>query len=277
MSVRSVESALPPGILEMGSGEPIVLLHGIMGSPSMWRRVMPRLAARHRVIALPAMGHHGGHPCSVRPINIHHIVDDAERSLDALGIDRAHLAGNSMGGWISLELSRRGRARSVCALSPAGMWDANGLRSRRSALKLVQQLTRGTYWLLPLTSRITSIRKMSLRDNAVYGDRTSPAEFRALAEAVLNCTAADDLLDALDQFEELTVTCPTDIAWSARDRIFPVEPFASTARARVIGARHILLDDVGHVPMLDDADLVANTILATVERASEPVQLACTS
>ena len=57
---------------------------------------------------------------SKRPTLIEHLVDDVEGRLKALRVNTAHLAGNSMGGWIALELARRGRARSVCALSPAG-------------------------------------------------------------------------------------------------------------------------------------------------------------
>ena len=49
-------------------------------------------------------------------------MDDLERLLDELGLAKAHLAGNSLGGWAALELARRGRALTVCALSPAGAW-----------------------------------------------------------------------------------------------------------------------------------------------------------
>src|ERR1700712_3835548 len=120
-------SDLPRGTIALGhdeSREPLILLHGVMGATSMWRQTLPLLATSLRVIALPALGHQAGRPCEKRPCRIEHVVDDVERSLDALGIQRAHVAGNSMGGWLALELARRGRARSVCALSPAGMWES---------------------------------------------------------------------------------------------------------------------------------------------------------
>jgi pimeloyl-ACP methyl ester carboxylesterase len=50
------------------------------------------------------------------------MVDAAERYLDERGLARPHLAGNSLGGWVAIELARRGRAASVCAFSPAGFW-----------------------------------------------------------------------------------------------------------------------------------------------------------
>src|SRR6195952_482650 len=109
-------------MLRQGSGDPVVLLHGVTGSEGMWRRVVPLLAPHHDTVALTALGHRGGRP-GWSGVRIADVVDDAERSLDELGFDRAHLAGNSMGGWVALELARRGRATTVTAFSPAGTWD----------------------------------------------------------------------------------------------------------------------------------------------------------
>jgi pimeloyl-ACP methyl ester carboxylesterase len=268
---RSVE-ALPGGTIEQGSGEPIVLLHGVLGTPQMWSEVLPLLASQYRAIALAALGHHGGRRCELRPARIEHIVDDVERSLDLLGLESAHLVGNSMGGWVALELSRRGRARSVCAFSPAGMWRATGETashsSGRAKLRAIVRLTRATRSMLPLTARSGFIRKLALRDNAVHGDRTTPAAMIALADAVLNCEVAEDLLATNEIFAPLEVTCPTQIVWAAVDRIFPIRSFAPTARERVIGASHSVLEDVGHVPMLDNPEIVATTILQHVAQVS---------
>jgi pimeloyl-ACP methyl ester carboxylesterase len=264
--------AVSLGTLEQGSGDPILLFHGILGTPQMWSGVLPLLAtSEYHAIALPALGHAGGRRCEQRPARIEHVVDDAERALDALQIDRAHLVGNSMGGWVALELSRRGRARTVTAFSPAGMWEGSSQTSGRAKLRVIVQLTRATRALLPWTSRIAAIRKFGLRDNAVHGERATPAMMVALADAVLACNVADDLLATPETFAPLEITCPTQIVWSAEDRIFPVDPFAATARQRVPGALHSVLEGVGHVPMLDDAGLVAETILRQVERA--PVEL----
>jgi pimeloyl-ACP methyl ester carboxylesterase len=265
--------SLPPGTIDQGIGEPIVLLHGVLGTPRMWTDVIPRLSAHHRAIALPALGHHGGRRCELRPARIEHIIDDAERSLDALRLDRAHLAGNSMGGWVALELMRRGRALSVCAFSPAGMWNGGSQTGGRSKLRAIVQLTRATRGMLPLTARLGVIRKFGLRDNAVHGDRATPELMVALADAVLACEVAGDLLDTPEQFAPVEVTCPTEIVWSAEDRIFPCATFSATARERTRGAVHSVLEDVGHVPMIDAPDLVANTILRHVASvtAREPI------
>jgi pimeloyl-ACP methyl ester carboxylesterase len=262
-----VSNRLPQGTIELGQGEPLILLHGVMGSPVMWRHTMPLLAATHRVIALAAYGHQGGRPCEQRPCRIEHVVDDAERSLDALGLQRVHLAGNSMGGWMALELARRGRARSVCALSPAGMWETTenfpGAKKLRSTVTMTR-LSRAT---LPLTSKLPNIRRFALRDTAEHGDRVSPAMLVELADALLACSVGEDLLSTPEKFAPLEVSCPVDVVWAKPDRIFPPEIFAVSARQRVPGARHLVLEDVGHVPMLDNPELVARAILETVARA----------
>ena len=100
---------------------PLVLLHGVTNSARIWDDVAPLLADEFDIIAPTAAGHRGG-ASATRGVTISRLVDDVERLLDAQGLHQAHLAGNSMGGWVAIELARRGRALSVCALSPAGCW-----------------------------------------------------------------------------------------------------------------------------------------------------------
>jgi pimeloyl-ACP methyl ester carboxylesterase len=266
-SETSSTRGLPPGSLQVGAGEPLLLLHGVMGTPRMWQPTIPSLSAQHQVIALAALGHHGGRPCDERPCLHAHVVDDAERSLDAMGIDRVHIAGNSMGGWMALELARRGRARSVCAFSPAGMWETTRNFEGAKKLRATIALTRMTRATLPLTSKLRAIRHFALRDTAEHGERVPAELLISMADAVLGCSVADDLLSTPEKCEPLSVNCPVDIVWSDKDRIFPPEPFARSARERIPGARHLMLNDVGHVPMLDNPELVARTILSTIASA----------
>lgn len=266
-------SDLPRGTIALGHGEPLILLHGVMGATSMWRETFPLLATSQRVIALPALGHQAGRPCETRPCRIEHVTDDVERSLDALGIQRAHIAGNSMGGWLALELARRGRARSVCALSPAGMWISTKHFAGAKKLRATASLTRATRKSLPLVSKLAALRRFALRDTALHGERVTSSVLIELADALLECTVGADLLATPEAFQPLQLdnpaSCPIDIAWSQEDRIFPLHPFADSARQRVPSARHLVLEDVGHVPMLDNPTLVARTILNTIARCSD--------
>lgn len=250
-------------MIRAGEGEPLVLLHGVTGSERMWQQVVPLLAASHDTVALTALGHAGG-PRAHGRVTIAAVVDDIERQLDELGFDCPHLAGNSMGGWVALELARRGRARSVCALSPAGCWIAGTAGHRRSRTKLrrVVALTRATRPILPTIARAAAVRRIALRDNARHGDRVAPADLVALADDLLRCAVRDDLLSTPEQLEPLDpLPCPVLLAWSGCDRIFP--PAVNGARARELfpSATYRELPGVGHVPMFDDPALVAAAIL----------------
>src|SRR4029450_11736357 len=102
----------------MDSGQSaLVLLHGLtMTRETAWREVVPLLADHHEVHVPGALGHRGGPSVPRRPLPVNDVVDAAEPSLDERVLDRPHLAGNSMGAFMAIELARRGRAATVCAL-----------------------------------------------------------------------------------------------------------------------------------------------------------------
>jgi pimeloyl-ACP methyl ester carboxylesterase len=243
--------------------EPLVLFHGLTMSARAWQRTVPLLAGEFDVVTPTALGHSGGRPAVARPAKIADVVDDAERTLDALGIETAHLAGNSMGGWVALELARRGRARTVCALSPAGTWDAASRehRATRAVLGRARSDTQRSHALLPLALRSAAVRRFALRSTAADGARVSRTEILGLVQDLLGCAIAQDLLDTTESLAPLDpVPCPITIAWCGEDRLLLEAVNGALARELVPGARHLTLPGVGHVPMLDDPALVAATI-----------------
>lgn len=255
-------------MLREGRGEPLVLFHGLTGGERMWRHVVPLLAARHDTIALALLGHRGGTPVTERPTLVAHVVDDAERLLDRLGLERPHLAGSSMGGWVALELARRGRARSLCALSPAGTWEAGSEDHVRSRAKLRRTLrdTRRSRLFLPLLARSKGFRRRAFANAAQHANRLTPAEVVDAADDVIGCVAAEDVLGTMEQLAPLDpLPCPVTIAWSQGDRILPLDINGARARELFPAADFVVLPDVGHVPMFDDPRLVADTILARTE------------
>ena len=110
----------------------MVLIHGFSGTPATWTPVLPALEQQHDVLALTLLGHRCGPEYLVgSPATPAAIADALERDMDAVGVDRAHLVGNSLGGWLALELAVRGRALSTTALAPAGGWAPRGPEARR--------------------------------------------------------------------------------------------------------------------------------------------------
>jgi pimeloyl-ACP methyl ester carboxylesterase len=256
-------------MIREGSGEPVVLLHGVLGSERMWSRIVPLLAPDHDVIVPTALGHVGGRVPQTRPVGVQDMIDDAERTLDELGLDTAHLVGNSMGGWLALELARRGRARSVCALSPGGCWEPGpdvAVRSRvvgrlRRTMVEAKRFRR----IMPLGMPLPQVRAYALRGIAAHGERATGAEVIGLTDDMLGCTVADDLFVATDGIAPLDpLPCPVTIAWCAEDRILPMRSAMAGARVVVPQAEFLVIPDVGHVPMTDAPEVVAGLIRKSV-------------
>lgn len=247
----------------MTTREPLLLLHGLMMSARVWTDVVPLLTDHHDVIAHTVAGHRGGHELDGKA-TIANLTDDAERLLDARGLGRIHVAGNSMGGWIAIELARRGRALTVCAFSPAGFWTP-GLTDETSASRMVRRTRRRVQAVRPVAPvllRIPILRRVAMRDVAEHGDRLTPAQALDAARDTVNCGAAKDLLTPAESVAPLDpLPCPITLAWSGNDRIVPPHVHGATARERLPHAKYVLLPGLGHVPMIDDPRVCAATIL----------------
>jgi pimeloyl-ACP methyl ester carboxylesterase len=256
-----------------GSGSPLVLLHGLGGSWRVWRPVLPALEASHDVVALTLPGHHGGAPLERgAPVSVPALADGVERSLDALGIGRAHLAGNSLGGWLALELARRGRADSVVALSPAGGWARP--RDLRRVARLVAaghaSARRARALRLEALLGRPRLRHLALRSVMERGDLVSRTELAALLDDSAGCAAFAGFIAWVRTADPIaswpTNGLPVRIAWAARDRTIPFERYGRPILAALPDAEHVTLPGVGHVPMFDDPGLTARTILEVTDR-----------
>lgn len=259
--VTDAIDAPDPRTTAMTARPPLVLLHGVTNSARIWDDVVPLLSDDFEVIAPTAAGHRGG-PSAPAGLTIARLVDDVEGLLDARGLPQAHLAGNSMGGWMALELARRGRALSVCALSPAGCWTPGGRDETHatSTIRTGRRLARVAGPLVPLALRSQRLRRTVLRDAAEHADRLTPSQAVEMVRDLAACTAAPDLLGTTEYVQPLTAPCPITLAWSLRDRIFPPEINGTNARRLIPDATYLELADVGHIPMIDDPALCASVI-----------------
>ena len=88
---------------------PLVLLHSATASGRIWQDVVPLLSEHHDVHAPTLLGHRGGPAIQHHPAGVSDMVDAAESFLDEHGLARPHLAGNSLGGWVAIELARTTR------------------------------------------------------------------------------------------------------------------------------------------------------------------------
>jgi pimeloyl-ACP methyl ester carboxylesterase len=263
-----------PALYRAGEGEPLLLLHGFTATWPIWRPVLADLVARHEVIAPTLAGHDGGPPFEkTGELRIPDAVDSLEEHLDELGVGTAHVVGNSMGGALALELARRGRARSVVALSPAGGWragDAEPLRIARFFARQ-QRISRASAPRLPAIMRRPGARRLALRDIMRRGEQMPAADAIDLVRSSIRCTLVDRVLEALragrgtlDGLQDIAV--PTLVAWPQFDRVLPAPLHAPRFRAEIPGVEYRVLPGTGHVPMWDDPRLCAQTIAGFVAR-----------
>jgi len=258
-----------------------VLIHGFSSTWRSWEPVLPALTAHHDVFAPTLPGHHGGPAFGdgVRP-SVEAIADVLERLMDEAGFETAHLAGNSLGGWLALELARRGRARSVVGVSPAGGWARDTpqeRRLRRFFTRLHRLTSLGARWDEAIARR-PRLRRLAFRDVCERGDRLTPGQALASMRGLLGCSVYWELIEAIEAAGPPTaawlaeVKAPVLIAWAERDRILPQRGYSENLRA-IPGAQWTTLRGCGHVPMGDDPQLVAQTILdftSAVSRGDGP-------
>jgi pimeloyl-ACP methyl ester carboxylesterase len=238
--------------------EPLLLLHGLGGSRVVWDPVVGLLEAEREVTVLdmPGFGQAPPLPDGVEPSPANLAAAVAARC-EELGLERPHVAGNSLGGWVGLEMGREGRAASVTAISPAGLWKRPLGPRRRDPHRLAGQARP----LVSLALRLRRPREAMLRTFAARPERIPVEAGRELVlgwidaggYAGANRAMRTHLFDPSGYPEDVPVT----IAWGELDRLVgPPKP-----GRRPAGARFLTLPDVGHTPTWDDPELVARVLL----------------
>ncbi|HEY2215953.1 MAG TPA: alpha/beta fold hydrolase, partial [Solirubrobacteraceae bacterium] len=199
---------ITPALYRAGSGEPLVLLHGFTGAWMHWNALLPGLTERYEVIAPTLNGHQGGRPYPLdSPMTFAGSGDSLEAHLDELGVGTAHMVGNSMGGALALELAKRGRARSVVALAPAGGWSDGDGEARRLASFFARQqrVTRALAPRMPALLARPKLRRLAMRDIMTRGERVPASDALGLVQASLGCTVVDRAIEALRADRGLTL------------------------------------------------------------------------
>ena len=248
----------------VGSGPPLVLIHGIGSRWQVWEPVLRRLCPERDVIALDLPGF-GASPMPAHgtPAGLHSLTRLVGEFLDELGVLQPHVAGNSLGGWIALELAKQGRVRSATGLSPAGFFNDREAKYAQLSLKLTVRTAR---LLSPKADRLCAsplIRTLTFSQVVakprLLGAADAAASVRALAEAPW----FDDTLPAIagERFAGgEAIQVPVTIAWGAKDRL--LLPRQGRRAVRMIpGARLVTLTGCGHVPTYDDPEQVARVLL----------------
>jgi pimeloyl-ACP methyl ester carboxylesterase len=168
------------------------------------------------------------------------MVEHIERVMDEAGVETAHVAGNSLGGYVALQLGARGRARSVTAFAPAGGWDDDA--GKQESLDLP-----------PTLSSMVSDPSQLHPDTVAH-----------ILAALAGCRDAPRMIEFARHFGYPVgpIECPLRIVWGTEDRLLPWPSAAARYRRELPHADWVVLDGVGHCPQLELPLETAELILA---------------
>ncbi|MGW5735898.1 MULTISPECIES: alpha/beta fold hydrolase [Streptomyces] len=257
-----------------GTGEPVVLLHGLGHRRQAWDPVLPHVVAEREAVAfdLPGFGQ-SPDPDPAVPRDLPTTVAMFGSVFAALGLERPHVVGHSLGGLVALRLGQAGLARSVTALAPAGFWSE---AERRYAFAALHTVRRGSR-ILPeamLRTPADAAPGTAVRGRAVQGLRSRCLPPAVVADIVAMRDAAgfDSVLRAgrtRGLFTGDIPGIPVTIVWGSRDRLLPRWQ-SGRLQAMIPGARQIVLAGCGHVPFRRAPELVARVILEGTRADAPP-------
>lgn len=247
-------------------------LHGFTDTWRTWELVLPRLERHHDVLALTLPGHAGGPPLDGSPVTETLLADAVEQAMDEAGFETAHFAGNSLGGYVSLQLAARGRARSVVALAPAGGW-ADGDEQQEEALAHFPQMQVLLAEAIPHVDSIVASREGRRRSTAHYAtnfEHIPPELIAHLMCGAAGCEAVGPFTDFARRngwpLDFQRVECPVRMVWGTADELCRWPAAAARFRRGLPWAEWVELEGVAHCPQLDVPMETAELILGVSAR-----------
>lgn len=239
----------------VGRGPALALLHPLGADRSVWSAVVEHLREERELVLIDLPGFGESPPLAGAEPTPRALADAVAALLRSIGIDRAHVAGNSLGGWVALELGLRGAVLSTTAIAPAGLWAAPLVPKPSAAHRLAGRL-------LPVLSpaaRSRVGRRLLLRGAVAYPYRLPGLEAAHLVRAFAQAPGFIAVNNAMraGRFEGLErIRGPLTLIWPARDRVVKRPPWLPD------NVHNVILDDAGHVPMWDRPAAVAEILLA---------------
>lgn len=244
-----------------GHGQPLLLIHGVGSCKEVWAPLVPLLTSTHEVIAVDVPGFGESEPLApsqgADPVTFAKVLGDF---LESQGLQNVHAVGNSMGGFIALEMARLGLVSRVTALSPGGF----GTQLQR---KITIGLLRAAgYGLRPISSQVDILVALPgvqrLSGSLFFADpnKLSKGEFTHALRMLAASPVFDKALSALAKAHFRGDTgVPTTIAWAEHDRVLPSNQLEHALQV-VPNARGVTLKGCGHVPTFDDPEQIAALI-----------------
>jgi len=262
MSAERSKSDLNPGIVQIqgqtmayleraGKGETIVLIHGFTGNKDHWTRFVRYLPEDYRVLAFDMPGHGDNDQSVEKTYTVDYMASTLDQAVSTLGLSRFHLAGSSMGGWISMLYAARypQKVISLCLLDSAGLMNVS---PQPSDLQMEQSKGHNPFII---TSREDF---EELFEYAFYKQPFYPWPIisvlsdRAIASSDFYKKVGDEFLNQSTDIYPLLpgISVPALVIWGDKDRILHVST-TEVLKKSLPGSEVVIMKDCGHMPMAE--------------------------
>lgn len=243
--------------LETGAGdETVILLHGSGGHLETYTRNVLPLGERYRVFAIDMIGH-GFTDKPDHDYEISHYVRHLADFMDAMGIERAHISGESLGGWVAAQfaIDHPDRVASLMLNTAGGLTADEAVMQRIHdlSMKAVSEADKDNVrtrleWLMHDPAVVT--------DDLVetrYRIYTQPGFLKAMEHILCLQIMAIRRPNLLDEGALRKIACPTLVVWTSHDPTGAVEVGKKFADL-IPNASLVVMDGCGHWPQYEDAD-----------------------
>jgi pimeloyl-ACP methyl ester carboxylesterase len=201
------------------------------------------------------------------------VADAVERAMDEAGFETVHIAGNSLGGYVALQLAARGRAESVVAFAPAGGW-ATGDESYKETLRMQATMYEQAKAVAPHAEAVLASSAGRRRATRLITTNFEHIPAELLAHQIIGlagCSGAPAMIEFAGRegfrLDAEKIDCPVRIVWGTDDKLLPWPSAAVRFRDEWLPhADWVELDGVGHAPQLDVPLEAAQLILGFTAR-----------
>jgi pimeloyl-ACP methyl ester carboxylesterase len=254
---------------ELGTAPAVLLVHGVGAARLVWAPVLAPLADRYHVVVVDLPGHGASAPLPPgADAGCPALAATLAKVLARIGVERPHVVGNSLGGWVALELAADGAAASVTGLAPAGLRRRPGEPS--PLLRVNRAMARLSGRVGEALAANAAVRRITFASGSVRPAALDPGLARGVAHALRTCSAYEAMIDAtrgITFARGPQVQVPACVVFGDDDRILPA-PENTHREVVPTGTRWVVLPHCGHAPMWDAPGPTVELVDETVRTAT---------
>lgn len=226
--------------IEVGEGEPLVLLHGLMGELSNWEHTLDRFKSRYRVIVpiLPI------YDLPILTLGVKSLSKYLHRFLKFKKLDQVVLIGNSLGGHVGLvfTVAHQEFVKALVLTGSSGLYENafGGSFPKRESYDFVKEKVEFTFY-----HPATATKELVDEVFATVNDRSRVIRILALAKSAIRHNMAKELKK---------ITIPVSLIWGKQDKITPPD-VADEFHELLPNSELNWVDECGHAPMMEQPQI----------------------